>query len=101
MRFAVNVIRREIDGACMCEGQVQFELSELHVQCVLRQADSVAKIVVLQLAIAQCRHWHRRSGGNIIVDPEGQVLPKASRGDDREGIRRKQGQCAVRIRFAR
>src|SRR5215472_12909355 len=35
-RFAVNVIRRQVDGLRLRERQIQLELSESYVQCIFR-----------------------------------------------------------------
>src|ERR1700739_4268615 len=51
--------------------------------------EDAAQIVVLQPTISESPVRTRATRGNIIVYPERQVLPEASRADDGEGIRHK------------
>src|SRR5207253_1790530 len=84
--LAVNVIRRQINRFRLREGQIQLELSEPHVQRVLRQSDPMAQIAVFQPTVAHGAAGIRGVYRNVVVDPEGKVLAETPSADDREGV---------------
>src|SRR5437899_5452159 len=86
--LAVNVIRRQINRFRLREGQIQLELSEPHVQRVLRQSDPMAQIAVFQPTVAHGAAGIRGVYRNVVVDPEGKVLDRRRHfGRRREGVR--------------
>src|SRR5215472_2435299 len=85
-RLTVDVIRRQIDGLCLREWQIELELSEPYVQRILRQSDSVAQIAVLQPAVSHGPVGIGSVDGNVIINPEREVLAEAPRTYDRERV---------------
>src|SRR5215469_646173 len=84
--LAVDVIGRQIDGLCLREGQIQLELSEPYVQRILGQSDSVAQVAVLQPAVSHGPIGVGGIHGNVVVNPEREVLAEAPRTYDRERV---------------
>jgi hypothetical protein len=91
-RYAHLIINIEIrkDRSGLREWQIQFELAKPHVQGVRRQMEEPAKVVVFQVAVTKPSCSAGASRRKVVVNPEREVIAKASCRNDRKRVRGKQ-----------